>query len=355
MVRSIITTLHPIMMIRLLLTHFTHPELFLPLTMMNRLKILKNQLWSFQDAIVYVFYEYLSKREKLRSCSIDLDKRLPSRNNNYSSNYRKCLIQYASYDCLSLMELIMFVHENYLCRRSVNDLSIQFRREYSSYLSTKFISFSLAERRSVCDILLSDESDDSMAVHDLDECHQLSLDVQRNQQHRNINHYCQAFELEYDINQSRPAFEQFYKNNHCLTTGQELTNYQSINQANSPNYINNHSYQPNSHQDLAMNDDSQLSSLNANCLSLQSKRKPRSTAAHKCRNQKSSLRHGKNRYRFELIRPVNTTITNVKRLLHAHAVHYLNANIVKSTFYIDLKSQELQNYYDHLLPMDSFT
>ena len=103
-----------------------------------------------------------------------------------------------------------------------------------------------------------------------------------------------------------------------------------------------------------MNDDSQLSSFNANDLSLQSKLKPRPTVAHKHRNKKSSLRHRKNRYRFELIRPVNTTITNVKRILHTHAVHYLNVNIVKFTLYIDLKSQELQNYYDRLLPMNLF-
>ena len=178
------------------------------------------------------------------------------------------------------MELLMFMHENYLCRHSVNDLSVQSLWEYFSYLSIKFTSFSLVKTRPVCNILLSDESDDSTTVHDLDERRQLSLDIQRDQQHRNINRY-------------RRAFEQFYKNNHCLTNDQELTNHQSLNQTNSPDYINNHSHQLDSRQDLAINNDSQPSSFNANDLSLQSKVKPRSTAVHNGGNQKWSLRHKK--------------------------------------------------------------
>ncbi|CAF4669533.1 unnamed protein product, partial [Rotaria sp. Silwood2] len=86
------------------------PELFLPPAMMNHLKVMNNKLWSLQDAIAYLFYKYLSKRDTLRSWPIGLDKRLSSRNKNYSFNYRRRLIQYASYDCLSLMEIILFIH-----------------------------------------------------------------------------------------------------------------------------------------------------------------------------------------------------------------------------------------------------
>ncbi|CAF1046752.1 unnamed protein product [Rotaria sordida] len=70
-------------------------ELFLPPIMMNHLKVINNELWSLQDAIAYIFYKHLLKRETLRSWSIGLDKRLLSRNKNYSLNYRKRLIQYA--------------------------------------------------------------------------------------------------------------------------------------------------------------------------------------------------------------------------------------------------------------------
>jgi hypothetical protein len=76
--------------------------------------------------------------------------------------------------------------------------------------------------------------------------------------------------------------------------------------------------------------------------------------AQKGRNQKSSLRHRRNRYNFELIRPVNTTISNVKKILRTYAVPYLNVNIVQSTLYIGLKSQDYQDYFGKLLPMDLF-
>jgi CHAD domain-containing protein len=66
----------------------------------------------------------------------------------------------------------------------------------------------------------------------------------------------------------------------------------------------------------------------------------RSVATRKERNHKSSLRHRRNRYNFELIHPNNTTIAN--------------ANIVQSTLYIGLKSKDFQDYFEKLLPMGLF-
>ncbi|CAF2738387.1 unnamed protein product [Rotaria sp. Silwood2] len=71
------------------------PELFLPPAMINHLKVVNKPLWSLKDVVAYIFYQYLSKRETLRSWSIGLDKRLPSRDKNYSSTYRQRLIKYA--------------------------------------------------------------------------------------------------------------------------------------------------------------------------------------------------------------------------------------------------------------------
>ena len=84
------------------------------------------------------------------------------------------------------------------------------------------------------------------------------------------------------------------------------------------------------------------------------KKTKRSAAAQKRRNQKSSLRHRKNRYHFEIIRPVDTNIATIKQILRRRAVPYLNVNIVRSTPYIDLQSQAFQDYYEQLLPMDLF-
>ncbi|CAF4814070.1 unnamed protein product, partial [Rotaria sp. Silwood2] len=80
----------------------------------------------------------------------------------------------------------------------------------------------------------------------------------------------------------------------------------------------------------------------------------RSESARKRRNQKSSIRHRKNRYTFEITRPVNTTITNVKKILRSYAVPYINVNIVQSTLYMGLTSQDFKDYFNQLLPMDIF-
>jgi hypothetical protein len=58
---------------------------------------------------------------------------------------------------------------------------------------------------------------------------------------------------------------------------------------------------------------------------------------------------------FELIRPVNIKITNVKKILRSYAVPYLNINIVKSTLYMGLKSQDFKDYFEQLLQMDLFS
>ncbi len=52
------------------------PELFLPVHMMNHLKLVTNQLWSLQNALAYLFYQYLSKLETLQTWTIRLDMRI---------------------------------------------------------------------------------------------------------------------------------------------------------------------------------------------------------------------------------------------------------------------------------------
>ena len=83
-------------------------------------------------------------------------------------------------------------------------------------------------------------------------------------------------------------------------------------------------------------------------------RRSRSSISKRKRNQKSSLRHRRHRYHYEVIRPVNTTITLAKQLLHQWHIHYININIVRSTLYIGVKTSALQHSYDALLPVDLF-
>ncbi|CAF3295981.1 unnamed protein product [Rotaria sp. Silwood2] len=78
------------------------PTLLLPTQLMNNKKFYSGETWSLQDAIVYTFGQYLSKRETLRQWSIGLDETLYTCDRSFSSNYRKKLIKYACLDCLTV-------------------------------------------------------------------------------------------------------------------------------------------------------------------------------------------------------------------------------------------------------------
>ncbi|CAF1104471.1 unnamed protein product [Rotaria sp. Silwood1] len=334
------------------------PELFLPPAMMNRLKIMKNQLWSLQDAIAYLFYKYLSKRDTLRSWSIGLDKRLSSRNKNYSFNYRKRLIQYASYDCLSLMEIILFMHANYLSHLQDHDSHIQSLGEYFFYLTTKFSppsSFQLVNNRQTYELLFDDESDESMTGHELYERHQISSEAQTDEQ--NLNIFLPPVEPQpsEQIDQIQNEINCYMSNDQCLTIDPQSNNYEyyvDINSSEEPP----HYHQMDHHQESELTCHVQPNDLDviSSTLTETKTKRRRSESARKRRNHKSSLRHRKNRYTFEIIRPVNTTITNVKKILRSYAVPYINVNIVQSTLYMGLLTQDFKDYFNQLLPMDIF-
>ncbi|CAF4972867.1 unnamed protein product [Rotaria sp. Silwood1] len=330
------------------------PELFLPPTMMNHLKIINNQLWSLQDAIAYIFYQYLSKRETLRSWAIGLDKRLPSRDKNYSLNYRKRLIKYASYDCLSLMEIILFMYENYLSNHPVNDLHIQSLGEYFSYLNTKFItSSSLVKTRQVYEILIDDESEDSMTVHDLNERHPISFEHQTSY---DVNPNQQTLEQDFDIYQQQQEIEFYVPHDQHLTTDQYVNDHESYSEPNSPQELNHYHQQNDYYQAVEIDHHVQENNLIviSNSLRKPKSKRKRSRVAQQRRNHQSNIRRRRHRYKFEVIRPLNTTITHVKQILHSYAVPYINVNPVQSTLYIDLRSKDLQDYFEQLLPMDLF-
>ena len=80
----------------------------------------------------------------------------------------------------------------------------------------------------------------------------------------------------------------------------------------------------------------------------------RSTEAKQRRNQKSSIRHRKNRYRFEVIRSLNMDVGSAKRILGDMNISVENINPVGTYLYISVKSEQQQNELDQLLPMDIF-
>ena len=82
----------------------------------------------------------------------------------------------------------------------------------------------------------------------------------------------------------------------------------------------------------------------------------RSIKARKRRNQKTSLRHRRNRYRFQLQRPTNMDVTTVKNILHKYNIKCTNINLVQSITLIGVNSQQQQQQqlYDQLLQIDIF-
>ena len=381
------------------------PGLFLPPEMMNCLKLKNNQLWSLQDAIAYLFYKYLSKRDTLRSWSIGLDKRLSSRNKNYSLNYRKRLIQYASYDCLSVMEIILFMYENYLSDLHDKDLHIQSLGEYFFYLTTKFApstsSFRLVNNSQLYEMLFDDESDESMTGHELYDRHQISSEAQTDEPYLNISLHPVELEPSEQTDPIQQEIDYDISIDQYLTTEPQSNNFEYYIEINSPEaqtdeqysnislhlvepepseqidpiqqeepQSNNYEYyieinaseesncyhQMNHHQEFEMN--YHVPTNNVDVIPGYSKetklKQVKSEAAIKRRNQNSSIRHRRNRYNFFIMRQVNTNITNVKRILRSYAVPYININIVKSKLYIGVISHDFMDYFNQLLPMDLF-
>ena len=338
------------------------PELFLPPLIMNRLKFINKQKWSLQDAIAYIFYQYLSKRDTLRAWSIGLDQRLSSRNRNYSFKYRQRLIKYAAYDCMSLMDIVLFMYNTYSINSAINDSTIKSLGEYFFYLNTKFASLFKSRQKIELFFDSDSDSDESMIVHELDERHQVPVEVQANEQDFDIIPQpgeCETNEQIYDINQRTISLvynvnpnPQTSEQSYDIHQQQQEVAYSVLNEQ----YLINHQLSDN-YQSSAELHPAQVpdhSNIIPACSIKQKSKVKRSTSARKQRNQKTSRRHRKNRYNYEIIRPFNTTVTNAKRLLRLYAVPYVNVNPVQSTLYIGMKNQEFQDYFDKLLPMDLF-
>jgi hypothetical protein len=295
-------------------------ELILPASEINHTKMSNNQLWSLQDSLVYTLYKYLSKRDTCRSWSIGLDIRLPSRNKNYSSNYRQRLIKYASHDCLSLMELIRFMYEQYLNHPSRNEDYVQTLGEYFLSLNQKFTSSipssSGKNQQQQYDSSFNDSNDDSddmLTVHELDERQPSSLNRSFIQQ---------------------PTTSDLSTSQHLKLLDQQSNSQPQV--IISPvAVVNQHPHIPPTQRKI--------------------KRKPRRSAeSQKRRNQKTSKRHQRNRYRFEIQRSTNMDVTTVKDILDEYNIQYKNVNPVRSVIFIGVHSQQHQQLYDQLLPVDIF-
>lgn len=144
------------------------PLYFLPPHIINELKINKNENWSIQDAIAYLFQEYLSKQYTLQTWSCGLDPRLSIKFHKYSYNVRNKMIMYAKHDVLALAQIISFMAES-----SITNLSLDIQTPGSYKLKNNINLLSDA-------LEISDDDSSSeifmhqlVTVHESDERHSM--------------------------------------------------------------------------------------------------------------------------------------------------------------------------------------
>ncbi|CAF1428665.1 unnamed protein product [Rotaria sordida] len=88
--------------------------LFLSPETINRIKLIKNEAWGLQDSIAYIFHQYLSKKYILQRWSRGLDPRFSKNDKILSATRRSKLIEYVTYDCLSVAQLILFMYNSHI-------------------------------------------------------------------------------------------------------------------------------------------------------------------------------------------------------------------------------------------------
>jgi hypothetical protein len=283
------------------------PTLFLPPQMMNNIKLLKKQLWGLQDSIAYIFHQYLSKRNTLTKWTVGLDPRIQNRSPTISTSRRQQLIQYAVFDCLSLAQLVLFMNNSNLTS-AFN--CIKFSDELGEYIKINFIPAVSSFFKNISTdvpVIIDENVNHLMTVHDLNERPSSFVEVQS----------------PLDESNQEP----------CTTT-----------------IISNSNVCPVPSPDELSIDHKVVNTFHVTS----SKCNRRSLQAQKRRNQKSNIRHRKNRYNFEVVRSVNMDIHNVKLKLKQYNVKYININPVRSTLFIGVKNKQLQKEYDQLLPGDAF-
>ena len=253
------------------------PTLLIPSQTINDIKISNGELWSIQDAIVYIFQLRLSKNYTLQKRSIGLDNRFHKNGTKSLLKHSTNLIKYATYDCLSLTQLVLFMYQSKMPSALI---CVQYSPYSGKYLPCQADIFSdFLKNNSPC---FDEHIDNSMIVHDSNEHHK------------------------------------FFPDGNSTTVEQHLT------------------------------------SSNSNIVNNSNVRHKRSITSQKRRNKKSSIRHRRNRYSYEIIRPINLSITSVKHLLRKNHTKYVNINIVKSVLYIGVKNEGYKQLYEQILPSDMF-
>lgn len=269
------------------------PTLLLPTHTMNKKKINSNDSWSLQDAVLYTVGQYLSKRDTLRQWAIGLDVQLSTHDPSFSFQYRQKLITYACLDCVSVahLNLIMQQSEIPLDLKFVQDQIILGEYKISQTINVASDKFQIDDESSSSSIEQSDVL--VVTVHDRNDRHQPMPQVTSIDSERILSISST------DLSPDDPTVST------PIPTTQTIPRKRSLN-------------------------------------------------AKRRRNHKSSVRHRKNRYKHEIIRPANMTIASIKQLLRENYIKYLNIHVVRSTLYIGVKSAVHKQLYERIISANMF-
>lgn len=312
---------------------------------MNQVKISSNNMWSLQDAVVYLLHRYLSKQETLRDWGIGLDKKLSNENDQKLNNTRQQLVNYAVYDCFSVFDIMIFIYEKYSIQQQQQTKVIQSLHEYF-YTWQQQIKVKKKKNKSIINMFLEDESDDDMADYASDDRCISSLTSSKNPVNANSNEYQSSTRivliddeivLTSESNDRHPSNEPQTKTQQNLSKLFEERQQQEYHQVNS----------------ICLLNENPSDATTTEQVKPKTKRK-RSIAARKIRNQKSSQRHRRNRYKFEVIRPLNIPVTEAKAILKSMNINPDNVNPVNRTLYISLKDEQQQKQVEQMLRMNIF-
>ncbi|CAF3807785.1 unnamed protein product [Rotaria magnacalcarata] len=319
------------------------PALLLPPHIFNEQKMTTRDLWSLQDAVVYLLEKYLSKRETRQKWSIGLNPRLQNTIPHVPIQRRNNLIRYASNDVLSLNEIIMFMYNasNVNINTSLREYFLLLKKEFAPSVSSSFSApKQLQQQQKWYDLLFhdteSEDDDDELADHVVDDRQvpsstPLALPSPPTQDEHLLNNS--------PITNDHSSIEQ-------LTTIGLLPSHATL-------LVEQQVHLPS--QDVIPSLVAAISSQNIPTNPPKRKRKSRrSREARTYRNQESSLRHRRNRYRFELQRQSNLCVNIVKHILRHYQIKFTNVTPNKSVMHIGIKSQDEQQLYEQLLPLDIF-
>lgn len=303
---------------------------------LNQMEKSKNNEWSLQDAVIYTLHKYLSKKETRQIWSQGLEG---------LSMQQQLLVKYATFDCLSMFDLMMFIYRHH-------QLNQQLQQQTTEEIENFFLEWQqevvvVKRVKNVVQVLVEEMSEESESGHERNDRYTF-------QRYSSIDKGTTSTGKETVASIMLCDDEIVLVNNLACNQQQvlEQVDQQQVKSNESPtSQMNEHQGQVTEH---TTNQENQKITTTKTSEIKKKRKNKRSMEAKQRRNQQSSIRHRKNRYRFEVIRSLNMDVGSAKRILRQMNISVENINPVGKNLYISVKTEQQQNELNQLLPMDIF-